>query len=170
MPSTREKIVSWLADEDFEVHIESPPPGTPFEWVVRATSKIPVKANVIIQQPKEKKDRVVVTLGVMISDYHRSKMRTLDDLERASISFEIYRDLITVCPDCLVLIQQNIADPESIVITRILYEEQIDRPTIVNTVKMLVNMFSMLVLKLTSRFGPLQQSKREPSPDTLGYI
>lgn len=167
----KQDVMGWLADEDFEVHLETPPQGAPVNWIIRAVSKIPVKANIILQEPREKPDRLVITLGVMVSDYHKAKMGELNDSERAILSYEILESLLSLCPDCLILLQPSLTDLQSIVITKILYEEEITRANLLSTVKTVVNMFSLLVLKLTSRFGPFNQpGKREFSSDSLSFI
>ncbi len=166
----RDKILGWLADEDYEVKIDAPPPNAPIEWIIKATSKVPLRANIIIQQPKTKKDRIVITLGVMISDHHKRGLKNLKVQERAEIIYNLLSDLQSICPECLILAQPSYLEPESFVFTKIIYYESLERQGFLDSIRKLVNMFSMLVIGLSSKFGPFKQAQKRSDYENMGYI
>ncbi len=167
--AVRDEILGWLADEDFEVKLETPPPNAPVEWVIKATSKIPLKANLIIQQPKTKSDRIVVTLGVMVAEHHKKGLKELKPEERASLIYDLIGKLQSLCPECLVIAQPNPLAPESIVFTKIIYLENLSRQGFLDSIRVLVNMFSLVVMALSSKFGPFGPEQKRDFGD-LGYI
>ena len=165
----RDKILSWIAEDEFNASIESPPPGAPLDWVIRATSHVPVQANVIVQKPKGKDNIVIVSLGVVVSDHHYRRLLEMKEKERARAVFELIRSLNLMCPDCIVIIQPSIVDVQRILVTRALYTESLTREKLLSTIRIMVNMFALISLDLTTRFGPLPGRKPSDS-SSLEYL
>jgi len=165
----REKIITWATEEDFEVHIETPPKNAPLDWVLRLTSKVPATVNVIVQKPRGKESQIIVSLGVMISEQHYNGLSGLPEKKRAEVVYEIIRDLTLLCPDCLVLVQPSIVDFQRLLITRTLYTGETTRSVLMKTVKTMINAFALLSIRLSSLFGPMPGKSRKPD-ESLGFI
>jgi hypothetical protein len=161
MKKVKEQLIAWLAEEDYEVSVESPPKEAPVEWMLRVTSKVPVRVNIIIQQPRGKEGQLVASLGVVISEQHYQGLMSLPEKERALIVYEIVRDLTLACPECLVIVQPSLVDMQRLVVTRTLFVDELTREKVSNTIRVLVNMFSLLSLRLSASIGPLPTQKRE---------
>ncbi len=145
MQDIREKIIAWLVDEDHEVKVETPPKGAPIEWVLKVTAKIPpVLARVVIQQPSNKKDRIVVTLGVVVSPQHRDALSKLSLPKRQEVIHKILVDAYKLCPDCVIVVQPNYIDPQSIVITDIIYVDELTKPRLSSSIRKMTNMLAII--------------------------
>ena len=164
----REKIIAWLVDEDHDVKSESPPPGAPVDWLVRVSVKAPVKVNILVQQPSTKKDRIVLSLGVAISEVHRRELSKLGERERILIISDIYRDVLLMCPDCVTIVQPSFSDPQGIAVSKIIYHEGLTREVLASSVRVLMNIFADIVAILNARLG-ITGEKRGKSED-LGFI
>ncbi|MCE4602399.1 MAG: DUF2299 family protein [Desulfurococcales archaeon] len=165
----REKIIAWLVDEDHEVKSEAPPAGAPVEWLVKVSVKAPLRVNVLVQQPSSKKDRVVVSLGVALSDVHRRELMKLGEKDRLRIVSDIYRDVLLMCPDCIAIVQPSLVEPQGIAVSRVIYHESLTRETIASTVRLFVNIFASIVAALNARLGMV--GERRPGRDSsLGFI
>lgn len=168
MTSVKDRIVSWASQEDYEVHLESPPQNIPLEWIIRLTSKVPISANVIVQKPKDK-DFIVISMGVVLSKDHYEGLSKMKEGERAELVYGIVRDLNCLCPDCTIIVQPGIADFQRLLATRTLYVEGLTRESFMASVKIMVNILALLSLRLSARFGPMPRAQRRPD-ESLGFI
>lgn len=152
--SIRDKIIGWLVDEDHEVKSEPVPPGAPLEWVLSVTAKVPpVIAKVVVQQPSTKKDRIIMTLGVMVSSEHRELLARLKPEKRMRVVAEVLKTVYNLCPDCVVVVQPSYIDPQNIIVTRILYHEELSRSAVAGGVRVLVNVLAMISTVLNAELG-----------------
>ncbi len=165
----KERVIAWLAEEDFEVKVETPPKEAPIEWAVRATSKVPAVVNIIVQQPRGKEDQLVLSLGVTVSEQHYRGLMRLKETDRAKLVYETLRDLTTLCPDCIIILQPSLIDLQRLIITKVLYTSSLDREKLMNSMRTLINMFGILSFKLSSSLGVIPTGKK-PSDTSLGYI
>jgi len=160
----RDKIVAWLVDEDHEVRAETPPKQLPLEWVLKVTVKVPLRVNLIIQQPTAKRDRIIVQLNVAISPQHKEKMAQLDAKARARLIHGILESLAHLCPECLVIAIPNPLDPTAFSVSRVIYEEELSRPLLANTVRTMVNAFAVIVGRFNVELGTVEPGKEKRSP------
>ncbi len=165
----KDKIVSWMLDEDHDVSKESVPPEAPVEWVIGVTVKAPVRVKLLIQQPKAKRDRIAVTLGVLVSPVHQQALADRGQQETVRIMARILEDLMLLCPDCLILVQPSLTTPQNIVLTKILYEEEVTRAKLTATVRMLVNAYILLITVMNSELGvtPKRRGEDQSSPSFI---
>ncbi len=161
----REKIIAWLVDEDHEVKAEAVPKGAPLEWVLKVTVKAPFKVNLLVQQPEAKKDRIVVSMGIAIAEAHKKALNRLPVTSRTEIMAEIYKSLVTICPDCIVIIQPNLSDPQGIAINKVIYHESLTREAIASTIRVMSNSFAIIVSILNAKLGITQEKKPEKRTD-----
>lgn len=165
----REKIIAWLVDEDHEVKVEPVPKEAPLEWVLKVTVKAPFKVNLLIQQPETKKDRIVVSMGIAIADAHKKALGKLSLTARTEIMTEIYRSLVTMCPDCIIIIQPNLSDPQGIAINRIIYHESLTREAVASTIRVMANSFAVIVSILNAKLGITPERRPERRTD-VGFM
>ncbi len=166
MESLREKIIAWLVDEDHEVKADAVPKGAPIEWILRVTVKVPVTVKILVQQPTAKKDRIVLSMGVVVSPSHREALMNLPKEERLRIMASIIEALTCLCPDCVVIVQPNPIDPQNVVVTSVVYTEGLTKAVLASRIRVLVNAFSILSTKLNAALGTVPGEKREPAQPT----
>ncbi len=157
----RDKILAWLVDEDYEVKSETLPAEAPIEWALGVTVKAPIQVKLIVQQAKTKKDRIAVTLGVLVSPVHREALEERGPSETLRIMSRVIEAIIHACPDCLVLVQPSPAQPQNIVITRILYEEEVNRASLTRTIRVLVNAYLLIITVMNGELGIIPQRRRD---------
>jgi len=160
----RDKIVAWLVDEDHEVKAEAPPKQLPLEWVVRVTVKLPLKVNIIVQQPTAKRDRILVQLNVAVSQKHKEKLDSLSTEERAKLVYSLLESLSHLCPDCVILAIPSLVQPNAFSVSRVIYHDELSRPLLANTIRTLVNAFAIIVGKFNVELGTLEAGKERRSP------
>jgi len=164
LQSNRDKILTWLAEEGLEVRVEPIPPNVPLEWVVLVQAPGFIKVSIAIQQPKGKEDIIAVTLGVMVGPEHREALSKLSREERVVLASGILRDLILACPDCLIAIQPSLEDPQFINVTKLVYTSSLTKENLLYAVRLLVNMFNLIVTDINSTLAQKGMYRRPSEP------
>ena len=151
----KERIIAWLADEGVEVKTAPVPPGAPIEWNLLATIQAPLPVKVNIQK-KSGMPKLAFIMGVAFSKEHLELIMSLDPPERRGLIAGIIKDLLLLCPDCVVVTRPpNIEQASSIIVTReILADDERLRSEVSRTLRILANSFMYVILTLTARFGP----------------
>jgi len=160
LDETMDKILSWLLDEDHEVSKEQPPEGAPVEWLLGVNVKMPVRVKILVQKTKTKKDRIAATLGVLISPAHKRALDEKGPAVTAAIMTRILESLIHACPDCIVVVQPSPANPENIVVTRIIYEEELTRAKLAHTIRVLTNAYLLIITVMNAELGAAGPPRR----------
>ena len=160
MGFSKDKMLSWLAEEGLEVKVESVPPGVPVEWVILVQIPSIVKVNVAIQQPKGKVDMIVFSLGVMIGPEHRDSILKLSREDRVVLASSIMRDLIMVCSDCAITIQPSLEDPQFINISKFTYTGSLTKEGLMSVLRLMANMFALIVTDINSTLASKSLYKR----------
>jgi len=155
-----DKIIAWLLDEDHEVSKEQPPEGAPVEWLLGVNIKMPVRVKILVQKTKMKRDRIAATLGVLISPTHKRTLEEKGPAATAAIMTRILESLIHTCPDCIVVVQPNPASPENIVVTKIIYEEELSRAKLASTMRVLTNAYLLIITVMNSELGSTGPAKK----------
>ncbi len=162
MTSIREKIIAWLVDEGHEVQGETPPKEAPVEWILRVTAKIPpVVARIVIQQPSTAKDRIVLTLGVVVSPEHRSALSALSPVDRQEIVYNIIRDAYLICPDCIIIVQPDYINTQNIVITEVIYHEELSKPRLTGSIRKLANLLALISAGFNAHLRVVPKARSE---------
>lgn len=162
MELSRDRILSWLAEEGLEVRVEQVPPGVPVEWVILVQIPGVVKVSIAIQQPKGRSDTLAVTLGVMIGPEHRDAISRLMRDERVVLTSSILRDLILACPDCVIMVQPSLEDPQFINVTKLVYVSSLTRESLMSHLRMLTNLFTLIVTDINSMLASKGLYRRQP--------
>ncbi len=165
--SIKEKIIVWAAEEDFEAKIEATPKEAPIDWALRITSKAPITVNIIVQKPRGKESQLIASLGVVVSEQHYNGLMGLKEKDRWEVVYSIIRDLTTICPDCYVIVQPSPVNPQRLLITKILYTDTLTKEKFLSTLRVLVNMFALLSLRLSALFGAHAGRRAK---DTMGFM
>ncbi|MCS7107292.1 MAG: DUF2299 family protein [Acidilobaceae archaeon] len=148
--SLRDKVLVWLAEEGLETRIENVPPGVPVEWAVSAFLPGPIRIGVIIQQPKDRKDIIMLTLGVMVGSEHRDGLMKLGVGERVQIAHDMLKSLLYLCPDCSIFMQPSLEDLQYINVSKIHYVNSLTREDLMYSVRVLGNTFILIVSELNT--------------------
>jgi len=163
------RILSWLAEE-FDVASEPVPQSLPLEWALRVTTRGPTKVSAVVQKAKGK-EYIAVTLGIGVSDFHRSRMAGLAREERLSLIREVQRDVLCLCPSCIVALQVNDDILQNVLVTRILYLEGLTRQALMDSVKTVINVVPIVSSTLIARLGrPLGQDRGRSRGGHEGYM
>ena len=151
----REKVLSWLAEE-FEVSTEQPPTAAPLDWVLKVSTRGPLKITMVAQKPRGR-EALVFTLGLALHPRHREMLGGLPERERVEFSSELLKTLYTMCPDCVIAAQPSIPQLNAILVTKILYLEEAGRAEVLKAARTLANMAVVAMIHFNSRFGAAQQ-------------
>ena len=149
----KKKVVEWLIDEGLEVSSGDVPQGAPLEWVIKATMKAPIRVSIVVQQPKGKKDRIDMILGVAISDFHKRRLTELKPIQRAKLINALLVDLVCACPDCFIVVQPRIDNPQGVLVSRPLQGSHINRETLGEAIRVMANIYLLIVAKFNSELG-----------------
>lgn len=163
----KSKILSWLIDE-FDVASEHVPPNLPLEWALRVTTRGPTRITAVVQKAKGK-DSIAVTLGISVSEFHKSRMRELGREERLKLIHEVHRDVLHLCPSCIVVLQVDNDVLLNVLVTRILYVENLTRQALMDAVKTVINIVPVVSGAMIARLGKAEQG-RERSGGHAGYM
>ncbi|MEN2999739.1 MAG: DUF2299 family protein [Acidilobaceae archaeon] len=159
--SLRDKLLVWLAEEGLETRIESVPPGVPVEWAISAFLPGPIRVGVIMQQPKDRKDVVMLTLGVMVGNEHREGLMKLSLGERVQIAHDMLKSLLFLCPDCSIFMQPSLEDLQYINLSRVHYVNNLTREELMYSVRVLSNAFILVVSELNTSLAARGVLKRQ---------
>ena len=163
----KSKVLAWLAEE-FDVTSEPVPPNLPLEWALRVTTRGPTRISAVVQKAKGK-DSIAVTLGVSVSEFHKSRMREMNREERLQLIYEVHRDVLHLCPNCIVVVQANDDVLMNVLVTRILYVESLNRQELMDTVKTVINVVPLVSGAMMARLGKAAQPG-ERSRSHEGYM
>ncbi len=145
------RLLAWLAEE-FEVASEQPPPSLPLDWVLKVSTKGPLKIMLTAQKPRGR-DAVAFTIGIALTERHRKAFMELPERERIRLVVDVVKVLYSMCPDCVISIQPSLQAFKAIAITRIIYNERLDRAEALQTAKVLANMAIVVMLHFNSSLG-----------------
>lgn len=149
----KEDVIRWLKEEDIDVEEVQVPPNVPIEWALNATVKAPLRVMIGVQKPKTKTERLVLSMIVKVADQHKAAMNSMPERDRLKSMTELLTRLISVCPDCVVIFQPQLESPDTIVVSRVLYEEGINPSSIGGTVRTLVNEYAVIVGYFNAEVG-----------------
>lgn len=147
----KSRVISWLAEE-FDVSSEPVPRNAPLEWVVKAYTKGPAKAVVVVQKPQGK-DAVVLTLGVGVHEKHLEGLRRLSPEVRRMIMLEVHRGAVAACPVCAIMLQVDGDILRSVMATRVIYLDSLTRQELLDSIKMLLNVLALVSSTLITKLG-----------------
>ncbi len=163
----KQLILNWLLEEDYEVKAERIPPEAPIEWVLGVTVRAPVQVKLLVQKPKEKADRIAVTLGVLVSPAHKEALASRGPIETFRVMGRIAEAILSLCPDCIFIVQPAPTKPENIVVTRILYAEELTRALLAKTARILVNSYILIITIMNSELGTMTGQRPTSGPPSI---
>ena len=150
----RDDILSWLVEEGFEVQKGPIPPGAPFDWALLVRVPTPLLVNITVQKPKNF-EKVAFTMVVKFSPEHLQAFKERPVKERISLVADILVDMLKLCPLCIVASQPpRLEETEAILATREVLTENLSKATVVDTVRVLANVYQLVVLKIASALEP----------------
>ncbi|MCX8196234.1 MAG: DUF2299 family protein [Acidilobaceae archaeon] len=148
--SMRDRVLIWLAEEGLETRVESVPAEIPIDWALSAFLPGPLRIGVTIQQPKDRKDLIMLSMGIMLGPEHREGLAKLAFGEKVSIANEILKSLILLCPDCSIVVQPSLEDLQYISVSRVHYANSVTKEELMYSVRVLGNAFVLVVSELNS--------------------
>lgn len=152
----KERILSILVEEGFEVRSAPTPPSVPIEWNLLVEVKSPMKVKVNVQKPKGVENKIVASMAVKFSPFHLNALSSLPPQRRREVVASILLGIMGLCPDCIVIPQPpDLEKTDSLIVSREirLAGGSLDESDLVRTVRVLANAFQYTVLYLTSVFG-----------------
>ena len=154
----KDDVIKWLRDEDVDVEEVSVPQGVPVEWALNATVKAPFRVMVGVQKPRTRGERLVLSMIVKVADQHRALLMAMQDRERTKAMSDLLQRLVYVCPECVVIFQPALESPDTIVVTRILYDDEIGPSALGKSLRILVNEYAVIVSYFNSQLGSSAQT------------
>ncbi len=168
----KELITNWLVDEGFEVkNLDSLPP-IEMVWGLDVFTPPPLKVNLKIFKPGDRRDRVILLLGVGISPEHLSKLSRLKPEDRLRFTSKLLRRILSVCNTCNVAIQPNPVEPQALTVALTMFDRDISedsKPVFLERITLLVNAFLTIVSTFNEDF-PALPGKEEGFRSTSARI
>jgi hypothetical protein len=167
--STRDLITKWLVEESFTVTKLETPPETRVSWSIGvSTPGVPgIKFSVIA--PMDKQDRIILVMGIAISQEHKVELEKLKPTERVRVMHSILSRTLSVCTDCKIAIQPDVVNPYTIAINMEVFEEEIERygkPYFMRLLTRFLNTYLAIVSGFNEWFPILPPGTREKEPRT----
>ncbi len=146
----KENILSWIVEEGLEVQKGPTPPGAPIEWTLLIRVPAPLMVNITVQKPKNF-DKVSFTMVVKLSPEHLQAFKGKNLKERTSLIANVLMDMLKLCPYCVVINQPpKLEETEALIATRELLKEEINKTNVMGTIRILANVYQLVVLKIAS--------------------
>lgn len=150
MASLKEELIKWLRDENYDVQEAPVPAGAPIEWALNVIVRMPtgLSINVVVNKPKSRIEKVVLSMPIKVSDQHKAMISSLDERERLRAVAHLQNQLFAMCPTCITVFQpqpDNPTVPDVIAVSRVLYEDDIRPSQVGDSVRLLVNVFFYVV-------------------------
>ncbi|MEM1740430.1 MAG: DUF2299 family protein [Desulfurococcaceae archaeon] len=167
--SIKDQITKWLIEESFTVTKLETPPEARVSWSIGVTTPgVPgIRFSVIM--PMEKQDRVVLVMGIAISQEHKSELEKLKPTERVKVIHSILLKALSVCTDCKIAVQPDVVNPFTIAINMEIFGEEIERYGKSYFMKLLtrfLNTYLAIVSGFNEWFPVLPQVTKEKEPRT----
>jgi hypothetical protein len=123
----KDVISKWLLEESYTIsNLEGVGvPGIAWGLSVSTPGAPGVKFSII--SPSDKRDRIVLVLGVVISPEHRKELEKLSVNERVRLLHTILLKALTVCSDCKIAVKPAISDPQAIIINLEVFNDEIEK-------------------------------------------
>lgn len=151
--SLKDDVIRWLKDEDLEVDEMPVPQGAPVEWILNAVVKAPMRVILGVQKPKAKFDRLVMSMVVKIAEQHKAALNSLEQRERLKLMTRLLGTVTSLCPTCVIVFQPQLDNPDTIVVSKVLYDDEFQPSVIGNSVRLLVNEYAAIVSFFNSEVG-----------------
>lgn len=167
--SVKDRIMKWLIEESFTVTKLEAPPEARVSWSVGvATPGIPgIRFSIIV--PVDKQDRVILVMGIAISQEHKSELEKLKPVERVKVIHGILLKALSVCTDCRIAVQPDAINPFTIAINMEIFEEEIEKygkPYFMRLLTKFLNTYLAIVSGFNEWLPVLPQVTKEREPRT----
>jgi len=144
----KDLISKWLLEESYTVsNLESMGvPGIIWGFSVSTPGAPGVKFSIIC--PSDKKDRVILVLGVVISPEHRRELEKLSVSDRIKLLHTILSKALSVCIDCKIAVKPAISDPQALIINIEIFNDEIEKygkPYFMRLLYRLINTYLSIV-------------------------
>ncbi len=165
----RDLITGWLIDEGFEVRNFTLPEPAEVVWGLDVFTPPPLRVNLKIFKPKDRRDRVMMILGVGISPEHLRRLAKLGSKGRLSFSSKLLRNILSVCNYCSVAIQPNPIDPQAVTVGIAVFDSEVhedSKPRFLEKVMLLVNTFLAIISTFNEEFPVVGDEGMKPGEGT----
>lgn len=152
----RDRVLSILVDEGYEVRGTPTPPNVPLEWNLLVEVKAPLQVKINVQKPRGVENKIIASMAVKFSPFHVSALSSLPPQRRREVIAAIVLGIMSMCPDCIVIPQPpDLEKTDALVVSREIRLKQgdLDERDLVTTIRVLSNAFQYTVIYLTSVFG-----------------
>jgi hypothetical protein len=159
-----ESITKWLIEESFTISKLEAPPEARVAWGIGVSTPSVPSIRFSVVMPIDKRDRVVVVMGIVISPEHKNELDKLKPLERVRIMHSILSKALTVCQDCKIAVQPDIVNPSAIAINMEIYEEELakhGKPYFIRLLTRFLNTYFAIVSGFNEWYPALPPGTRE---------
>jgi hypothetical protein len=144
----RDLISKWLIEESYIVSKIEDIGVSGIVWGLNVSTPGAPGVKFSIICPSDRRDRVVLVLGVVIATEHRRELEKLDLRERVKLLHTILSKALTICIDCKIAVKPVISDPQVIVVNMEIFNEEIEKygkPHFVRILYRLINTYLAIV-------------------------
>jgi hypothetical protein len=161
----KDDVIRWLKEEEIDSEEVPVPPGAPVEWALNATVKAPLKVMIGVQKPKTKVDRLVLSMIVKVAEQHRSALMSMSEKERAKLMNRLLSNVTSLCPSCIIVFQPQLDIPDTIVVSKVIYDDDIGPMSLGESARTLVNEYVIIVSFFNS-----EVAKADQGPSTVMHM
>lgn len=157
----KEQILRWLDDDDREYKVSE---QKALHWLIQLKHG---NRTVLLGNPKKNEKRLEVVYKLNVSDEHKKVLKKLNDKQRSGFEKSLVMMLAT--DSNIYNIQRDDEKlPDSIVIKKHLYDEELEKGKFFDTVQYVVNMGMRVTMHFQSLGGAKMADQDEVSSTKTG--
>ncbi len=155
MGNVEKLVTDWLIEEGYEVKKLPQTPQVKFSWGLDVFTPPPLRVNIKVFKPEERKDRFILLLGVGISPEHQTALNRLSREGRLKFSSKLLSRLIQACVTCSIAIQPNPIEPQGISVALTVFDSELSKdskPRFMEGMAKMINAFLLIVSTFNEEF------------------
>jgi len=154
-----DQVLKWLLEAGFKIEKLEELAQAKAKWGYKVTlPPPPAPTTIVVFEPKQFTDRLVLFLGVNIAPEHLKELMKLNERSRISFISEIILDVVRVCPLCKVSVQPNPANPQSFAVSLLIFYENLSKAKLIEELIKLSNVYTAILANFWSKL-PIAKTK-----------
>ncbi|RLG86735.1 MAG: hypothetical protein DRO15_05790 [Thermoprotei archaeon] len=147
-----DQVLKWLLEAGFKIEKLEELAQAKARWGYKVTlPPPPAPTTIVVFEPEQFTDRLVLFLGVNIAPEHLKELMKLDEKSRVSFISEILLDVVRVCPLCKASIQPNPTNPRSFAVSLLIFYENLSKARLIEDLITLSNVYTAILANFWAR-------------------
>ncbi len=159
----KEKMIGWLEEENRDYDVKDHPE---LNWLIHLEHGNRV---VLLGNPKKNKKRLEIVYRLNVSEEHKSMLLNLNDKQRAGFEKNLVM-ILAKGSNIYNIRRDEKAIPKSIIIKRHIFEEDLERTLLFDTIQKVINMGMRTTIHFQSLGGATVRDEKVSSSKTSQSI